>query len=170
VRCQQKCLLTNSLGGSNGHAIIEAPRYPSVNQTESVDGPVASRVFVVSGHDSKTCKAITKQLSHDIKTHPFRAEDLAYTLASRRSKLPCRLTLRADTLDQLAAKLDAIKSEPTKVASAPISIGFVFTGQGAQWYAMGRELIERYPVFRKALEEADNCISSLGSDWSIIGK
>ncbi|KAA8619377.1 Polyketide synthase modules and related protein [Pyrenophora tritici-repentis] len=34
---------------------------------------------------------------------------------------------------------------------------------------MGRELIERYAVFRKALEKADNCISSLGSDWSIIG-
>lgn len=34
----------------------------------------------------------------------------------------------------------------------------VFTGQGAKWYAMGRELIEAYPVFKEAIQEADKHI------------
>ncbi len=163
-------LLTKPSGGSNGHAIIEAPRQVPVDQTDLASDLTASRVFVMSGHDSKTCKAIAKQLSHDIVTNPWKTEDLAYTLARRRSKLPCRLAVRADTLDELVTKLNAIKTEPKRASSSPVNIGFVFTGQGAQWHAMGRELIERYPVFKKALEDADNCISSLGSSWSIIGK
>jgi acyl transferase domain-containing protein len=31
----------------------------------------------------------------------------------------------------------------------------VFTGQGAQWHAMGRELVKTYPVFALTIEVAD---------------
>ena len=39
---------------------------------------------------------------------------------------------------------------------------FVFTGQGAQWWAMGQELIQREPIFRAALESIDRRIMALG--------
>jgi acyl transferase domain-containing protein/NADPH:quinone reductase-like Zn-dependent oxidoreductase len=44
----------------------------------------------------------------------------------------------------------------------------VFTGQGAQWYAMGRELITTYPVFGASIKEADAILKDLGADWSLM--
>lgn len=44
---------------------------------------------------------------------------------------------------------------------------FVFTGQGAQWWAMGQELIRREPVFRGVLEEIDLYLKPLAG-WSLI--
>jgi (acyl-carrier-protein) S-malonyltransferase len=48
-------------------------------------------------------------------------------------------------------------------------ISFVFTGQGAQYQAMGSALLS-YPVFQESLEEASDYIRRLGSPWSLIGK
>lgn len=67
--------------------------------------------------------------------------------------------------------LDGVKSpKPQKALSSQSPrIGYVFSGQGAQWYAMGRELIVAYPAFRNALEEADAHPRDLGATWSLLG-
>jgi acyl transferase domain-containing protein/NADPH:quinone reductase-like Zn-dependent oxidoreductase len=52
-------------------------------------------------------------------------------------------------------------------ASKNVTLGFVFTGQGAQWYAMGRELIIQYPIFRESLVQAEKCLDDLGASWSL---
>lgn len=43
-------------------------------------------------------------------------------------------------------------------------------GQGAFHYAMGRELIATYPVFKNFLSIADKHFTELGAKWSIFGK
>lgn len=52
-----------------------------------------------------------------------------------------------------------------RVKTSP-KIGFVFTGQGAQWYAMGRELMV-YPVFRRSIEAATAYLKNLGAEWDL---
>lgn len=59
-------------------------------------------------------------------------------------------------------------SKPVRVRK-PLALGFVFTGQGAQWHAMGRELLV-YPVFRESIEAADEYMKILGSPWSLLGQ
>lgn len=44
----------------------------------------------------------------------------------------------------------------------------MYTGQGAQWHAMGRELMQAYPVFSKTMEDADRCLRDLGAEFSLI--
>ncbi|MDH5396756.1 MAG: SDR family NAD(P)-dependent oxidoreductase [Cyclobacteriaceae bacterium] len=46
-------------------------------------------------------------------------------------------------------------------------IVFVFSGQGPQWYAMGRELLKEEPLFRTTIEKIDKMLSSL-ADWSLL--
>ena len=51
--------------------------------------------------------------------------------------------------------------------SMPV-LSFVFTGQGAQWSGMGRELLGHH-VFRASLEQASRYLQGLGCKWSLIG-
>lgn len=54
-----------------------------------------------------------------------------------------------------------------KPASETHPLVFVFTGQGAQWWAMGQQLLEREPVFRSALERIDELLQPLAG-WSLV--
>ncbi|KAL8953176.1 MAG: hypothetical protein Q9222_000949 [Ikaeria aurantiellina] len=47
-------------------------------------------------------------------------------------------------------------------------ITFAFTGQGAQWYAMGRELTQTSAVFRESLEKSTVIILQLGASWNLL--
>lgn len=59
------------------------------------------------------------------------------------------------------------KAIPGKPSGEAHPLVFVFTGQGAQWWAMGQELLEREPVFRAVLEEIDTYLKPLAG-WSLI--
>lgn len=97
-------------------------------------------------------------------------QDLVYTLGQRRSMFswvaayPVPVT---QGLDGVAGALETPKFRPSRSTKRP-RIGMVFTGQGAQWHAMGRELITTYPVFKASLEEVDGYLRQLGADWSLI--
>ena len=97
-------------------------------------------------------------------------DNLAYTLCSRRSLLQWRSFLVANSLSDLVDKIIATRQKAVRAPTRPPRLAFVFTGQGAQWFAMGRELSKIYPVFQKRIKEADLFISKLGAEWSLIGK
>jgi hypothetical protein len=95
-------------------------------------------------------------------------DDLAYTLAFKRSSFPWKASITARSISELLGRLENGLRNPVRSAAAP-KLGFVFTGQGAQWHAMGRELVS-YPVYKDALASADKYLLSLGCKWSLIGK
>ena len=90
--------------------------------------------------------------------------DLAYTLDSRRTSLPWKSFATIDSPDQLPG-LENILSKPVKADKIP-SLGFIFTGQGAQWAQMGVEL-RRYPLFRQSLDKCEAVLYNAGCDWSL---
>ncbi|KAI1484807.1 acyl transferase domain-containing protein [Biscogniauxia mediterranea] len=93
-------------------------------------------------------------------------DDLAYTLHNRRTHFPWR----SFALLHSPADLDDLDSR----MSAPIQvnlertprIGFVFTGQGAQWTGMGRELM-CYESFKADILRAEGFLRGLGCRWSV---
>ena len=98
---------------------------------------------------------------------PLWIADVAYTLDSRRSLFPWRTHAIVSTHSDLA-HLSKLSSRPEYVGTKAPRIAFVFTGQGAQWYAMGRELLA-YRVFSNVVHDAETILSSFGLEWSVKG-
>lgn len=164
-------------GGTNAHAIMEpAPApldVPDVSEgSEDEDAgqeSLQSRVFVVSAKDSAACQSAMRRLaSHVVDTQPPPG-DLAYTLSERRTLHHWVTAVRATSIEELVEHLEAPDSKATFAYKRP-RLGFVFNGQGAQWHAMGRELITAYPVFGRAITKAGELLKEFGASWSLIGK
>lgn len=92
---------------------------------------------------------------------------LAFTLSERRSLFSFRQAVSASTKNQLIESLQQGIETLSPMIRNP-QIAFVFTGQGAQWYAMGRELFTIYPQYRSSIENLDHELRKLGSSWSLI--
>ena len=129
---------------------------------------------MLSAKDEQACHRMAMELKdYLLNAVPMDEErfldSLAYTLGSRRSVFPWTAAYPADNLSGLVDALDSGHFKPTR-SSESVRLGWVFTGQGAQWYAMGRELIATYPVFKAAILECDRYIKEMGSDWTLLGK
>ncbi|KAF8850740.1 hypothetical protein BDZ45DRAFT_184816 [Acephala macrosclerotiorum] len=133
----------------------------------------AKRLFILSSFDeagiNRSVEAFSKYLS---SKSPVDEEDyindLAHTLASKRTMFPWKGFIVAGSLQELIKRLpDAAKTSKHTRKGKASKLGFVFTGQGAQWYAMGRELLV-YPVFRKSLEDATAYLDHLNSPWHLL--
>ena len=145
------------------------------NANGTVDNDCASRVYVLSSKDATVTQALAKRFATYIRQSitsrtQLLPADLAYTLAERRSRFPWGVAVKARSLDDLADRLDESKLKATRERRTTPRIGFVFNGQGAQWHAMGRELIAAYPIFSSAIWRADETLAEYGATWSLHGE
>lgn len=134
--------------------------------------PPSHRLYFLTANDKNSLRlqmdALWLYLQRQSSKPRELLSDLAFTLGQRRSLLPWRNACVASSLDDLMEQLKSAKSVPTRASKEP-RLGFVFTGQGAHWYAMGRELSQAYPIFASAIEDADRHLRTLGASWSLIG-
>lgn len=95
--------------------------------------------------------------------HPNRLADLAYTLAQRREHLPVRGFCITKGNDN-----EAVVSTPF-IGQPQTNVALVFTGQGAQWAQMGKEILETYPEVLQDIRQMDNLLQKQKSppEWRI---
>ena len=130
------------------------------------------QLFVLSASSRKSCHEVAKRLaawaSSRYKFEDY-SEDLAFTLSDGRSMMHWRYSFVATSHKELLASLD---QKTLRVKNIPPTnrISFVFTGQGAQWYAMGRELIFTQSRFAESLVSSDKILQGLGASWSLVGE
>ncbi|KAK8851669.1 ketoacyl-synt-domain-containing protein [Apiospora arundinis] len=129
-----------------------------------------SHVFVFSAHTERALLQVLLNQAAYIETTERKdsvtfMEDLAYTLGCRRTKLQWRASVVAQTADELAKNLQQItKSDLVRLQENKTPrVAFVFGGQGAQWFAMGRELMA-FDIFLQSLVSASKFISRILSD------
>lgn len=101
--------------------------------------------------------------------------DLAYTLSERRTMMPWRFAVVTSTESPefLRSSLEAaLSSLPSSSLSRTVSqrppVTYIFTGQGAQWYAMGRELLHTSKIFKESIAKSEKFLSSFGAQWSLL--
>jgi acyl transferase domain-containing protein len=159
------------ISGSNDAS--EAQEYKQSFQ----NSPVRSmpKLLGLSANNEKTLKSISAQYERKFSArnigslelgHDY-VNKLVYTLNERRTSFSWKSFCTLDCVGDLRNK--GLKfSNPVRAISNP-KLGFCFTGQGAQWFAMGRELFI-YPMFLQSLESMDMNLKNLGCPWSLLGK
>jgi amino acid adenylation domain-containing protein/thioester reductase-like protein len=138
-------------GGTNAHVIVqEAPFAMSSGREPATDEQ--AHLLTLSAKDEKVLGQLTARFAVTLEENPALAlADVCYTANTGRALFPQRLAVVADSTEELRQKLSAFK--PSLVTHPlPLKIAFLFTGQGAQYVGMGRQLYETEPVFRTALE------------------
>ncbi|KAI9728591.1 MAG: Type I Iterative PKS [Cirrosporium novae-zelandiae] len=157
---------------------------PATNRLDSIKtnglkSRMMTRLFVLSAQDqdginrqkesfAKYFRGLSLQ-SESAKDKDEYLRDLAFTLSEKRSRLSWKSYVTASSLEELSSKLEDKHSDSLTCRSIhEPRVGFIFTGQGAQWAKMGIELCQ-YSVFRKSVEQADEYLrSNLGCTWSTV--
>lgn len=167
-------------GGTNAHVVLEKTPFSlsiagqTTTQHLAGESPQTWRLYVLSAYSQLSLKALIKQLGVYLQQRLELFEkrlsrNLAYTLGQRRSTLSWKVAIPARTLAEVVEATTELRLIPQRSVESPI-LGFIFTGQGAQWYAMGRELMGAYPVFKSAIVEIDGFLEKLGAQFSLIGE
>ncbi|EEU43643.1 uncharacterized protein NECHADRAFT_70660 [Fusarium vanettenii 77-13-4] len=153
-------------GGTNAHAILES--FDNPLQPGPVKG-ILSFPLVLSANSEKSLRKQISQLHDTIQESGEEgAEAILYTLAQRRSQLPVRTYFSGHTQQELLKKLSAASADDATISVAsqettnqtPRILG-VFTGQGAQWPTMGREILKTSAFARDIIARLETSLASL---------
>lgn len=125
------------------------------------------RLLVLSAFDDRAVQRSISSHEEWLRSRAVSTEllaDLAYTLTARRLSF----SWRAFCVASSTSVSDLVWCSPTRMKQKS-RLCFVFTGQGAAWQGMARELC-RFGSFRKSVLDADRYLKTLGSKWSVAGK
>ncbi|KAH8815991.1 Choline/Carnitine o-acyltransferase-domain-containing protein [Xylogone sp. PMI_703] len=157
--------------GVKSKPINDTNGYRAINgkMKNNSDTSYSPQLFVLSARSESSLQAMVENLDRWVSTRGrdgYYLRDLAYTLASRRTAMQFRFSTAAATHPDLLTSLGQ-KPRVTKIANDLHSV-FLFTGQGAQWHAMGKELMASRHIFRNSILKSDQLLKDLGSTWSLI--
>jgi acyl transferase domain-containing protein len=174
-------------GGTNSHVILDGvspislgSSYPShissylspdedIFSEEPVDTEGPPYTVVLSANDEQSLRANIEALSAYLSNPGVRVKtkDLAYTLSQRRSHHFHRAyaVMRSSdvSVDQFTLG---------KMSNTTPRVGYVFSGQGAQWPQMGRALVQNFPEAKALLQKLDAVLQQLPTppSWSLLGE
>ncbi|KAL8982100.1 MAG: hypothetical protein Q9205_003293 [Flavoplaca limonia] len=162
-------------GGTNGHVLIEnveslVPGYrhgQAKAKSRRARQQKQPYLLPFSAHDKPTLKRNIEAVGKVAGKYDLL--DLTYTLANRRSNLQSKgyVVASGATLDSVFA--NSAESFSFAEKKKRPTIGFVFTGQGAQWPRMGVELMNYYPSFMRTIRKLDQALEDLpeAPEWTI---
>ena len=159
-------------GGANAHVILTEPPPPAPNSLAGTDMDRAWPM-VLSARSEEALLAAAWRLSAWMDDHAQlngsspTLPDLTYMLGARRNHHSHRLALTARSVAEMVQELGAYSLENAspklRTAFTPrreqaARVVFVMSGQGQQWWGMGRELMRHESVFRRMIEACDKAM------------
>lgn len=151
-------------GGSDS-GVSTGPGTPVLNDEKN-----ATFLFVFSTKDQAGIQRLAASYADTLqkiglhKADPHYLSNLAYTLSERRSHFDFRSLFVASNLAELGAQLSKGLPKTKRSSRQDNNLVFVFTGQGAQWPAMGLQLLSN-AVFYKSMRTSQDYLKELGCEW-----
>nr|A0A482N9V7.1 RecName: Full=Hybrid PKS-NRPS synthetase iccA; Short=PKS-NRPS iccA; AltName: Full=Ilicicolin H biosynthesis cluster protein A [Talaromyces variabilis]QBQ83704.1 polyketide synthase-nonribosomal peptide synthetase [Talaromyces variabilis] len=173
-------------GGTNAHVIIESfeSSTPSSDSEKCEEGALGPLLFS-AGSGASLLHTVQAYVQYLDQNPSVDLRDLSWLLQTRRSTHRVRTHFSGTSSDAILESMIKFvnnneKTPSTEVGHQPKLINpkevpgilGVFTGQGAQWPQMGKELIGKSPIFRRTLEDCDATLQALPSSdipkWSLV--
>jgi len=134
----------------------------------------APDLFLVSAATAPALAEVARRCADAVAASAAPLAASCHSSRARRSHHAMRAAVVADSPGELAAVLRRLAEGVDRVGcrAAPREVGklaFVFSGQGPQWWGMGRELIATEPVFRGTVAACDRLIQR-EAGWSLLGE
>lgn len=159
------------VGGTNAHVVMEEPPQLPPGEGPAKDAPY---LLPLSAQSAPALQALARKWVDLLATSNVHVADLCAAAAQRRSHYDHRVAFVGNTAQELEARVRGyLAGESNGPVAGRLSpsgaprLAFVFSGQGPQWFAMGRELAAREPVFQAALAQVDARLSTL-APWSLL--
>jgi phthiocerol/phenolphthiocerol synthesis type-I polyketide synthase C len=159
-------------GGTNAHTIIE--EFPASVKDQNLYTSNKIPPLYISAQSEESLKRRAAQYYKLLQSNLTKQEiyDLFYASAIKLQKMKYSIVVFADSVAEiiiaLSAFIDGKRSEQivrTDEVSEQGKLAFVFSGNGSQWFGMGKDLLEQ-TVFKKSIEEFDIIFEPL-SGWSV---
>ncbi len=181
-------------GGTNANILVKEAPVQMDPKTDGVDsGDPADLLLTLSARTPDALKDFAQSyIDFFYKKKDWTSRDLGdvcYTASMRRNHHDYRLAMAGQSVQDFIEGLQAFlndekhpglssgkviaarKSEGVSsgnnIVDAGPKIVFLFSGQGPQWWAMGRQLMEKEPVFHAAIKKCD-ALFSRHADWSLL--
>lgn len=151
------------IGGTNVHMILE--------EFEKTEKQSVSRPFQLLTYSAKNENSLIKykeKLKNFVENQPFQIPDLAYTLKTGRAAFAYKSAIVAKDKEELGSKLvDA--NLAIEVQKEKKDLVFMFSGQGTQYFKMGKDLYDHEPDFKKVMDEGFQILQkNTGEDFAEI--
>jgi acyl transferase domain-containing protein/NADPH:quinone reductase-like Zn-dependent oxidoreductase/SAM-dependent methyltransferase len=159
--------------GTNAHLLLEAAPEPEPRPRPLERG---RHVLVLSAKNESSLRELALSYSSVLERQPqWSFSDICHSASAGRTHFTHRAAIVATSASELKEKLRLLhggeSAEPVLhgcVADDEVAkVAFLFTGQGSQYYAMGRELYHSQPLFRDALHQCDEILSQ-NTGWSLL--
>ncbi|KAF2804409.1 reducing type I polyketide synthase [Mytilinidion resinicola] len=137
----------------------------------SVEPDFTPKLLIFSSSDeSGITRQITAHSSYLRQLNPSTLSTLlphySHTLHTHRTMLNFRSYGILTSQNELLS-VPTLMSRPLQAQGTDPRLGIVFTGQGAQWHGMGRELLSE-PKFLTSVQRSQTYLEELGCTWSLI--
>ncbi len=149
--------------GTNAHMILEAAPSPAAPMPPAAERP--QHLLAMSARTELSLAEIARRYdAHLASTPETELADVCFSANVGRSHFSHRAAFVAASVGEAREKVRAFAAQgAASVRTTPSSRGrpklaFLFTGQGAQYVSMGRELFETQPTFRRVLERCDQVL------------
>lgn len=147
-------------GGTNAHVMLRSAPKPDEHQPLPSPG---AQLLVASARSSESLAQVLR--GHIDRIQGLKHEELAeYCAAAALRQEHCshRVAVVGRDADALVAALQGLLEgdDPLGQYAPRREDGtvLVFPGQGKQWWPLGSELFERWPVFARAVDECDRAL------------
>jgi acyl transferase domain-containing protein/acyl carrier protein len=166
-------------GGTNVHVVVGEAEKSEEEETnkEWVDSVHSDwHILPLSANNPEMLKMLAGSFAEFLRSaSSVTIKDICRAAGLRRSQYDYRLSVIGYSKKDLCSSLENfLREEPDPdlfigdmIPNRPTRLAFVFSGQGGQWYNMGRELLKKEPVFYQAMQQIDQIVRA-NFGWSLM--
>ncbi|KAL9578434.1 MAG: hypothetical protein Q9212_005718, partial [Teloschistes hypoglaucus] len=150
----------SAAGGNTGLLMEDAPLPPMPDS----DDPRSTHIITVSGKSKSSLRKNLSQLVEFTTRNPrVSLSSLSYTTTARRIHYNYRVAVTESSLSKVKnAMLAAGEKDVYPISPVPPQVAFVFTGQGAHYAGLGKQLFQNSSQFKSDILQFEAIAQSQG--------